>query len=377
MYLELKKKLREYKASESYKLEAEKVTRVNPIWDYDISLPRDAYPLSAYLAKKLEARRDQDNTEYLAEDVPDPFSAECYGDRGILASILSADNVDGDWLNGVILAREIVSDLAFNKFSVSISTWHSGCDTGLIHGFNHFCSASQYSGRKKIQWDWTGVDIKADSKNAYHSARLSNAIIGAVGTSDITLGSNIVNSAHVVRDKWPEGVDIVFHDIYPKNPQTLLSGVLLSMMILTPPGRLVCRLPDLDNWSSAITEIMIMIAMLFKNVKLWHPMWGRSCGSQRRKTYIIAWDKKKTVHKPAHKNLLLLLRKDLDQHHVLKRSLYSDDLIKDWINVCQNIKRELIECPPQLESPVESWVELMNTTLNSIPNTKKISRRVQ
>ena len=109
MYLELKKKIREYKNTDSYEVEPNNVKKIK-LWDYDISLPADSHPfLHTFLSSgedySLMSAQPADGKR---ED-PDPFAKECYGDKGVLSSILAAEHVDSDWLNGLLLAQELIS----------------------------------------------------------------------------------------------------------------------------------------------------------------------------------------------------------------------------------------------------------------------------
>lgn len=374
---ELRKKIREYKNSESFQAEPQKNGTLDNLWDYDISLSEDSHPFHAsYLAKEIRRAAEAAEAADLGpSDFQDIFAKECYGSDGILSSILSAEHVDGDWLNGMIFAHEIIPKLSFNQFSATINSWHSGCDTGLLRGFNHFCKASRYSGHKKIDWTWLGMDIKSDFAGKHGPpVRLSNSIIGAVGNSDVLIGSNLVNISNIVKERCPEGMDIIFHDIYPHTPHVMISGVIMSIMVLSSRGYFICRLPDPNVWTEPVIDVMLMISMIFKKINLWRPSWGRS-HSGGRKTYLVARGMKKTPHKLNYRNFLHLLKSDLIGCQFIKQSIY-DEKVRGWHNICQNIKLELTESgADEASSPatVAEWVELLTSSLTALPESKKVA----
>ena len=387
MYLELKKKIREYKNnSGSYQVEPQNVKKIK-LWDYDISLPADSHPfLPTYLSVEHYDLESSDRNPIPTPSDrnpiptpsdrnptrvdPDPFDKECYGNKGVLASILSAEHVDSDWLNGVLLAQELISEAAFNQFSFSINTWHSGYQSGLVRGFNHFCSASKYAGHKKIQWDWLGIDVKDEKQR---NEKTKHILTGAVGTNDIGIGSNLVNAASVVKEKWADGADIIFHDIYPDTPNIMLSGVVASIMFMSNRGYLVCRLPDSDKWGTITVNIMLMLAMIYKKVNIWCPMWGRAKRTGRRKIYLIAREKKRTVYKSNYRIFINLLKDEWgkDNKQFLKKAVHDDDKVKEWVGVCQNIREE-IEGATDVENLVSEWTELLTNNLTMLPKNKKI-----
>jgi hypothetical protein len=336
------------------------------LWDYDITLSEDSHPFRPeYLGEDASAAGvGLDASAADPSAAPDPLSKECYGEKGVLASILAAEHVDSDWITGVMLAQEIVPALGFNKFSVSINTWHSGCDTGLLRGFNHFCVASRYSGHKNVKWDWCGMDIKSDREH-----KLAKAII-AVGPSDLTIGSNLVNSINFMKGR---DVHVVFHDICPKTHHILISGLIISMMTRKYA---VIRLPDAKNWDQTTLDVMIVLAMLFKKLHLWSPQWGLTSSGQgagARKIYIIACDKKQSIYKASYRNFLALL-KPHRINGILKKSVYADEKTKNWLTICQNIRMELMGDTGDAKGPLNAGelVELLTTNLVAIPSSKKI-----
>lgn len=339
MYLELKKKIREYKTnSDTFSVEPINVSYMKKnLWDYDISLKENTHPfLSSYLDLSRGSSYDLDGFEIQEkkEKAIDTFEKECYGSRGIITNLIRAEHVDSDWFNGVFLAQEIISKLAFNKFSATINTWHSGCQTGLLRGFNHFCKSSKYSSHKKIEWNWKGIDIKDGPLK-------DNIYIGATGNSDITISGNIMYLSNKIKEEWKEGADIVFHDIYPKNEKTLFSGVISSIMFLNNKGYMVLRLPEPELWDTNVVNCILMMCMLFQKVKLWIPPWGRR--NKSKKYYIVAFLKKKTIYRNNYRSLLKILKSSSQNKRFIQKTVHDDEEIKDWTDILQNIKLEMIE----------------------------------
>ena len=322
------------------------------IWDYTITLSEDSHPFRPEYLMVSECEADENYPAKLPG--PDQFE-ECYG-NGVLSSILAAECVDSDWINGVMLAQ-IVADVGFNKFAIGINTWHSGCATGLVRGFNHFCVASQYSGRKDIRWSWMGADLKSDRDTPLSTIKL-----------DLTMGRNLIHVANVMKTEYGQ-VDIIFHDIYPKTPQILISGVVLAMLMLSDRGYLVCRLPDIDKWDQNTLDSMLMISMMFKEIKLWCPPWGRS-RTKHKKIYMIAHTKKASIYKSNPKVVMSLLTLDYAKYQFMKASVYSDPKVKGWLNTCQNIRAEIAEdSEPEMTSA--ALVELLMSNLMNLPQSKK------
>lgn len=366
MYLELKRKIREYKSnSDTFHIEPQNLEELpKSLWDYDITLSEDSHPFlssyidlsrSAYTKEGFELNENDEKTI-------DYFEKECYGSDGIVASILYADGVDSDWLNGVFLAQEIISQFTFGQFSASINTWHSGCKSNLLKGFHHFCTSSRYSAHKRIQWDWCGSDVRESSS--------SNILVGAMGNGDMTIGSNLIYLSNKLKENWRDGADVVFHDIYPKSHMILISGILTSIMFLSNKGYFVCRLPEPGKWDTNTLNIFLTIGMIFKKVHIWCPIWGKSAYNGKRKYYLIAIKKKKTIYKSNYRSFLKLLKFDFStKKRFLKENVH--DNVVDWEEILQNIREEMLENSGEDQSKkVDNWTKII--TSNLLPLKKKM-----
>lgn len=365
MYFELKKKIREYKTnSVEFQIEPKMKSFGGDIWDYNVSLKENSHPfMSSYLDLSQRSTYELEGfeKENLKKKGKDEFAKECYGDSGIIANISQAEHVDSDWLNGVILAQEIITKLAFNKFTAEINTWHNGCQSGLLRGFHHFCKSSLYAGHKNLCWSWKGIDAKENK-----SLPADNILIGAVGNGDITVGGNMSYFSNKIKEEWKEGADIVFHDIYPSKEKILLSGVLSSIMFLNNRGYIVIRLPEPELWNTNVVNCILMMCMIFNHVNLWIPPWGRRKDSS--KYYLIASKKKKTIYRNNYRSFLKILKTASKEKRVLKNLVHEDSDIKEWLEVLQNIRGEMMYLNEKTET--HKWTELIMNNILTL--TQKI-----
>jgi len=365
MYLELRKKIREYKSnSDDFQIEPNVMQLKKNLWDYDVGLKNDTHPfLSSYvdITQRSSYKLEGFAKEELKKREKDVFAKECYGNKGIISSIMQAECVDSDWLNGVFLAQEIISQLAFNKFTVEINTWHNGCQSGLLNGFNHFCKSSLYSSHKKLGWNWKGFDIMPNEKLPE-----DNVLIGAVGNGDITVGGNIIYLSNKIKEDWKDGADVVFHDIYPKNEQILLSGLMSSIMFLNNKGFVVIRLPEPELWNTNVINCMLIVCMIFNNVKLWSPKWGRR--EKSFKYYLVAFKKKKTIYRSNYRAFLKIMKNADEDKQFLKKLVHDDLEVKEWLEILQNIKNEMINSNEEIVS--SDWIDIIMS--NVLTLTKKL-----
>ena len=361
MYLELKKKIRQYKASDEFRAESQELVNKS-LWDYNISFKKNTQPfLPSYFNIKLDSNKyELDNfspiefNNTLNEDI---FEKECYGINGTISSVINAEHVDSDWMTGVFLAREITSSLTSGKFNSIINTWHNGCQNGILRGFNHFYQSSKYCGNKRIKWEWKGVDLKPNPLPI---------LIGAMGNGDVCIGSNIISLGNKLKEEWKDGVDILIHDIYPVKEKILISGILSACIFLNDLGYLVLRLPEPHKWDTNTVNIILTICMIFKNVNIWIPKWGLRCG--QKKIYLIACKKKKTIFKDNHRGFLQILN-NKGHFHFLKSTVYDDEEIKEWLEILTNIKNEIINDSDE-QCIRDDWISILMNNL--LPLSKKI-----
>lgn len=366
MYLELRKKIRQYKATDEFQIEPSGERK--DMWDYDITLSKDTHPfLSTYLdlTKKLTYNIDGlDVREVEDKENVDEFAKEYYGQNGVITNLIDAEHVDDDWLTGVFLAQQLIPELTFNQFYSTVTTWHNGCHTGLLRGFHHFVNNSKYTSKKKVEWCWKGTDIQ---ENDVFSKK--KVFIGAVGTGDVTVGSNLVYLGNKIKENWKDGADVLFHDIYPKTMEILFSGILSSMLMLNNKGYLVLRLPEPEKWNTNTTNIILILGLMFKTLKLWSPPWGRR--ANRFKYYLIASKKKKTIYRSKYRGFLKILKSSFGDKCFVKKSIHEDEKVKEWNIVTQNIRSEMINDIYSRETAVGTYIE--NLMANLLPLSKKIT----
>lgn len=356
MYLELKKKIRNYKATDEFKSELPDTIEISSkyLCNYDVSLKENTYPfLSSYVDMTKISDYEIDGFDSNPSNLiksEDVFEKECYGPRGIISNIIKAEHVDSDWMTGVFLAQEIIPIISSGQFESTINTWHNGCQSGLLRGLHHFCQSSKYCGRKKISWNWKGVDLRPD-----HLPTL----IGAMGNGNICIGSNLVSLENKIKEEWKEGADILFHDIYPLSETILLSGMISALTFLNNRGHSVLRLPEPHLWKTNTTNVILTMCMVFKTVNIWSPPWGRRNG--QKKYYIIAYKKKKTIFKNNYRGLVKILNK-CETSQFLKKNIHDDDEIKEWIEILQNKKNEIISDHTESVT-TDEWISIIMNNL--------------
>jgi hypothetical protein len=359
MYLELKKNIRKYKATEEFQFEPQNTQEIpsKSLWDYDVSFKENSHPfLSSYI--DLTQKSNYELEEFIFVDFikikkQDDFEKECYGTSGTISSIINAEHVDADWMNGVFLAQELISSLTMGQFTATVNTWHNGCQSGLLYGFNHFFQSSKYCGHKKIKWEWKGVDLKEEPLPIN---------IGAMGNGNICVGSNLISLGNNLKEEWKEGADILIHDIYPIRENILISGILSAFMMLNNHGYFVLRLPEPNKWNTNVANIILTVSMIFQHVNIWIPPWGRRNGE--KKYYIIGFRKKKTIFKNNYRGFVRLLNNG-EKIQFLKKTIYDDDEIKEWLEILQNMKNEMIEDSGK-SIIVEEWISVIINNLLSL-----------
>jgi hypothetical protein len=360
MYLELKRKIAKYKATDGFQFEPQNIQELpnKSLWDYDISFKKNTHPfLASYIDTTQKSIYELEGfvvphefNKLLSKE--DSFEKECYGPNGTISSIIKAEYVDSDWMTGVFLAQEIISSLTLGQFNATINTWHNGCQSGLLRGFHHFCQSSKYCGHKKISWAWKGVDLKSGPLPT---------VIGTMGSGNICMGSNLISLGNKLKEEWKEGADILIHDIYPEKDSILVSGLLSSLTFLNNRGYFVLRLPEPNKWNTNTVNIILSISMVFQNINIWSPPWGRRGG--QKKYYAIASKKKKTVYKNNWRGLLCILKSCKD-YQFMKKIVYEDEEVKEWLEILQNIKNEMVQ---NSNEPIinEKWISvIMNNLLN-------------
>jgi hypothetical protein len=364
MYLELKKKIRKYKATDYFHSESQNTQEIpkKSLWDYDISFKENTQPfLASYVDTKqkssyeLEGFVPSESIKLL--DREDMFEKECYGPTGTIASIIKAECVDSDWITGVFLAQEMISALTLGQFTATVNTWHNGCQSGLLRGFHHFCQSSKYCGHKKINWVWKGIDLKKEPLPT---------VIGAMGNGNICIGSNLISLGNNLKEDWKEGSDILIHDIYPEESNILISGILSSLMFLNNRGYFVLRLPEPNKWDTNTVNVILIISMIFQNVNIWSPPWGRRKG--QKKYYVIAYKKKKTIYTNNYRGLVRIL-KECKKTQFMKKIVYEDDEVKEWLEILQNVKNEMLDEKSYEPIIIEKWLSvIMNNLLDLSKN---------
>ena len=356
MYLELKKKIRKYKATDDFHFEPQNTQELpkKSLWDYDISFKENTQPfLASYVDITQKSNYELDGfvpSEFIELKKEDMFEKECYGPTGTIASIIKAEHVDSDWMTGVFLAQEIISSLTLGQFTATVNTWHNGCQSGLLRGFHHFCQSSKYCGHKKINWEWKGVDLKTEPLPI---------VIGAMGNGNICVGSNLISLGNKLKEDWKEGADILIHDIYPEKYNILISGILSSLTFLNNRGYFVLRLPEPNKWNTNTANIILTICMIFQNVNIWSPPWGRRNG--QKKYYMVTHQKKKTVYKNNYRGLVRIL-KDCKKTQFLKKIVYEDEEVKEWLEILQNMKTEMIDDSNE-PIVIEKWISVIMNNL--------------
>jgi hypothetical protein len=364
MYLELKKSIRNYKKTDDFHLEPQNMQELpkKKLWDYDISFKENTQPfLASYVDISQQSSYEIEGfvpSEFIELKNKDMFEKECYGPNGTISSILNAEHVDSDWMTGVFLAQELIPSLTSGQFTANINTWHNGCQSGLLRGFHHFFQSSKYCGHKKISWAWKGVDL---------NPKPLPTIIGAMGNGNICIGSNLISLGNRLKEKWKEGADILIHDIYPNEENILMSGVLSSLMFVNHHGYFVLRLPEPTKWNTNVASAILTISMIFQYVNIWSSPWGRRNG--QKKYYVIAHKKKKTVYKNNHRELVQIL-KNYKKTQFLKECVYDDDEVKEWIEILQNIKNEMIDNADEL-IVIENWISVI------MNNFLKLSKKIE
>ena len=122
---------------------------------------------------------------------------------------------------------------------------------------------------------------------------------------------------------------------------------------------------------------MLILAMIFTNVNLWCPIWGRAKRTGQRKIYLVARGKKKTIYKSNYRVFINLLKNNTwgKDRQFLKKTVHDDEKVQTWVSVCQNIKDEITAfdfTESDEAAAVTEWVELLTNNLTLLPKNKHI-----